>query len=84
VDPVQNRLPTRKFGIAGNRTRDLWICTQELLSLDHRGITDTNQNYCFNYLDLETVTRNGKISKMSKFLHGHCENRILEILTGSL
>jgi hypothetical protein len=35
VDPVPDLL--RKSGSAGNRTRDLWICSQELWSLDHRG-----------------------------------------------
>jgi hypothetical protein len=28
---------TQKIGSAGNQTRDLWICSQELWSLDHRG-----------------------------------------------
>jgi hypothetical protein len=27
----------RKSGRAGNRTRDLWICSQKLRSVDHRG-----------------------------------------------
>jgi hypothetical protein len=37
VDPVSYPLLLRKSGSAGNRTRDLWICGQELLPLDHRG-----------------------------------------------
>jgi hypothetical protein len=32
VDPV-----LRKYGRVGNRTRDLWICSQKLWPLDHRG-----------------------------------------------
>jgi hypothetical protein len=36
VDPVPYAL-LRKSGSAGSRTRDLWICSQELWPLDHRG-----------------------------------------------
>jgi hypothetical protein len=37
VDPVPDPLLLRKSGSAGNRTRDLWICSQELWPLEHRG-----------------------------------------------
>jgi hypothetical protein len=37
VDPVPDPLLPRKSTRAGNPTRDLWICSQELWSLDHRG-----------------------------------------------
>jgi hypothetical protein len=37
VGPVQNPLLLRKSGSAGNRTRDLWVCSQQLWLLDHRG-----------------------------------------------
>jgi hypothetical protein len=37
VDPVPDPLLLRKSGSAGNRTRDLWISSQELWPLDHRG-----------------------------------------------
>jgi hypothetical protein len=37
VDPVPDSLLLRKSGSARNRTRDLWICSQELWPLDHRG-----------------------------------------------
>jgi hypothetical protein len=37
VDPVPGPLLLRKSGSAVNRTRDLWICSQELWPLDHRG-----------------------------------------------
>jgi hypothetical protein len=37
VDPVPDQLLLRKSGSAGNLTRDLWICSQELWPLDHRG-----------------------------------------------
>jgi hypothetical protein len=37
VDPVPDPLLLRKSGSAWNRTRDLWICSQEFCPLDHRG-----------------------------------------------
>jgi hypothetical protein len=37
VDTVPDSLLLRKSGRAGNRTRDLWICSQKLWPLDHRG-----------------------------------------------
>jgi hypothetical protein len=37
VDPVPNPPLLRKSGSAGNRTQDIWICSQELRPLDHRG-----------------------------------------------
>jgi hypothetical protein len=37
VDPVLDPPLLRKSGSAGNRTRDFWICSQELWSLDLRG-----------------------------------------------
>jgi hypothetical protein len=36
VDPVPDPLLLRKFGSAGNRTQDLWVCSQELWPLDQR------------------------------------------------
>jgi hypothetical protein len=37
VDPIPDLLLLRKSGSAENRARDLWICSQELWPLDHRG-----------------------------------------------
>jgi hypothetical protein len=37
VDHVPDPLFLRKFGGAGNRTRDFWICSPDLWPLDHRG-----------------------------------------------
>jgi hypothetical protein len=37
VDPVPESLLLRKRGSAGNRTRDLRVCSQEIWPLDHRG-----------------------------------------------
>ena len=37
VYPVPDPLPLRKSGSAGNRTRDLYICSQKLWPLDQRG-----------------------------------------------
>jgi hypothetical protein len=38
VDPVPDPLLLGKSSRAGNRTRELWSCSQELWSLDHRGL----------------------------------------------
>jgi hypothetical protein len=37
MDPVPDPLLLRKSGSAINRTRDFWICSQELWPLDHKG-----------------------------------------------
>jgi hypothetical protein len=37
MDPVPDPVLLRKPASAGNRNRDLWICSQELWPLDHRG-----------------------------------------------
>jgi hypothetical protein len=37
VDPVPGPLRLKKSGSPGNRTQDLWICSQKLWPLDHRG-----------------------------------------------
>jgi hypothetical protein len=45
VDPVPDPLLLRKCGSAGNRTLELWICSQELWPLDHRGGRSSLQVY---------------------------------------
>jgi hypothetical protein len=51
VDPVSDPLLLRKSGSAGNQTRDLRICRQELWPLDHEAVTHLiNQKiflFCF-------------------------------------
>jgi hypothetical protein len=37
VDPVPDKMLLRKCGSAGNWTQDLWVSSQELWPLDHRG-----------------------------------------------
>jgi hypothetical protein len=37
VDPVPDPLLLRKYDSVGNRTRDLWMCSQEIWPRDHRG-----------------------------------------------
>jgi hypothetical protein len=44
VDPVPDPLLLRKSGSAGNRKRDLWICSQELWPLDQSDNTMINNN----------------------------------------
>jgi hypothetical protein len=49
VDPVLDPLFLRKSGSADNRTRDLWIYSQELWPLDHRGgHSNPTANACIN------------------------------------
>jgi len=56
VDPVPDPLLLKKSGSAGNRTRDLCICSQKLWPLDHRGgpiISNIIKNY-FNGWNIQT------------------------------
>jgi hypothetical protein len=55
VDPVPDPLLLRKSGSAGNRTRDLWIYSQELWPLDHRGGPLTGIVYSFIWKVLDTA-----------------------------
>jgi hypothetical protein len=54
VHPVPDPLLLRKSGSTGNRTRDLWICSQELWPLDHKGghssLADWGHGVCFVFL----------------------------------
>jgi hypothetical protein len=53
VDRVPDPLLLRKPGRAGNRTRNLWICSQELWPLDGRGglyILLLNEIYLLQYV----------------------------------
>jgi hypothetical protein len=54
VDPVPESLLPRISGSAGNRTRDLWDCSQELWSLHHR--TPRHKNSKF--LEIKLSSRN--------------------------
>jgi hypothetical protein len=55
VDPVPDPLLLRKSVRAGNRNRDLWICSQKLWPLDHRG--GLLHYYCYVYVDLHIGLR---------------------------
>jgi hypothetical protein len=54
VDPVPDPLLLRKSGSAGNQTRDLWICSQEVWPLDHSG----GQQFLKEYLKMNLRQRN--------------------------
>jgi hypothetical protein len=54
VAPVPDPLLFRKSGRAGNRTRNLWICSQELWSLDHRGGRKVLNAYLVKHQDIKT------------------------------
>jgi hypothetical protein len=44
VDTVPDPLLLRKSGSTGNRTRVLWVCSQEVWPLDHRGAPSYTQD----------------------------------------
>jgi hypothetical protein len=50
VEPVPDPLLLRKSGRAMNRTQDLWICSQKLWPLDHRGDSTVYSN-CWSFSD---------------------------------
>jgi hypothetical protein len=61
VDPVPDPL-FKRSGSAGNITRDLWICSQELWPLDHRGGLLSSIKFSSyliaNTINLRSVARN--------------------------
>jgi hypothetical protein len=63
VDPVPDLLLFRKSGRAGNRTRDLWICSQKLWALDH---TDGRR-----YIAIIPILFNEDISWFSYFFEAN-------------
>jgi hypothetical protein len=52
VDPVPDPLLLRKTGSAGNRPRDLWICSQELWPLDHTKKQSTDIGSVRNFISI--------------------------------
>jgi hypothetical protein len=51
VDPVPDPLLLRKYGKVGNRTQDLWLCSQKLWPLDHRGAAIQYSLTTFDFLN---------------------------------
>jgi hypothetical protein len=53
-NPIPDILLLTTFRSAWNRTRDLWVCSQELRTLDHRGACVVTEPYtcCFGLLHL--------------------------------
>jgi hypothetical protein len=56
MDPVPDPLLLRKSGRPENRTRGLWICSQELRPLDHRGgpIINVTKNILENNTEIQS------------------------------
>jgi hypothetical protein len=57
VDPVPDALLLRKSGSSGNQILDLWICSQELWPLGHRGVLQrikiiSKIKFCIQFLEL--------------------------------
>jgi hypothetical protein len=51
VDPVPGPLLLRKSSSYGIRTRDLWICSQELWSLDHKDRLQAHNGIFISFLN---------------------------------
>jgi hypothetical protein len=60
VDPVPDTLLIRKSISAGNRTCDLWVCSQELWPLERRGDKEDIQTELNIIYDLVTNFHNGE------------------------
>jgi hypothetical protein len=74
VDPVPDPLLLRKSDSARNRTRDLWVSSQELRPLDHRGRLPTKfskQNSVFIYVSFILSTCQGLQSPAKLFITTH-------------
>jgi hypothetical protein len=65
VDPVTDLLLVRKSSSPGNPTRDLWICSQKLWPLDHRGGLTVNNFYTISVLVAFTISSNFNIELIS-------------------
>jgi hypothetical protein len=74
MDPIPDSLFLRKSGRVGNRTWDLWICSQKLLLLDHRG-GDFNAHHPF--------CGNQDVCRERRKLFNAVENSELGILNSS-
>jgi hypothetical protein len=59
VDPVRDPLLLRKSRRAGNRTRNLWICSQKLWPLDHRGSPPQSIFYLHKYIPVQQLAAEG-------------------------
>ena len=84
VYPVPDPLPLRKSGSAGNRTRDLCICSQKPWPLDHRGGLQYTyliiyrsilpfffRKSCRLWYNVENYCRVGKATH-NNMAHAHC------------
>jgi hypothetical protein len=61
VDPVTDPLLLRKSGGTGNLIRDLWICSQKLWPLDHRGSLSRNHTVYNGWQFPGTLTWDGTL-----------------------
>jgi hypothetical protein len=57
VDPVPDPLLLRKYGSAENRIRDVWICSQELLTTRPQRRSEIQE---LEVLITEPLLRNGR------------------------
>jgi hypothetical protein len=78
VDLIPDPLLLRRSGSAGNRSRDLWICSQELWPLDHRGSPkchSAKQMFCS---DINTTKGLWILDVSERYLEAHQRKEMLE------
>jgi len=75
VNPVPDPLLLRKSGSAGNRTRDLCICSQKLWPLDHRG-GPNGSLVTFFQSDVKLLCNINSSTSVSHFTSAHPRRRV--------
>jgi hypothetical protein len=78
VDPVPDPLLFRKSLSAGNRTRDLWVYSQELWPLEHRGgLSATKHSLIIHWLNLLGHDNHKYLSFLAEHLRNiHSDERM--------
>jgi hypothetical protein len=73
VYPVSDPLLLRKSGSAGNRTRDLWSCSQELWLVTYRGGTGSiyTGTECTNAKDVAGLVADSSQTEVTSNIYGN-------------
>jgi hypothetical protein len=84
VDPVPDPLLLIKSGSAGNRTRDLWICSQELRPRGHRGGPSGSAAWNSDHETTEAISPSPSDSKIRQTKQPMCSRRLGRNLSRTL